>query len=49
MIAALDYFLDHLKHWNYSFAYSIKLVDEYASEQIIDQLDRLIEGEMHGA
>ena len=45
---ALDYFLVNLKNWNYSFAHSIKLSNEFSSEKIIQRLHRLIEGEMHG-
>ncbi|PTG17016.1 accessory Sec system protein Asp1 [Staphylococcus chromogenes] len=49
LIPALDYFLTHLKHWNYSYAYSQKLAKNYASEKIIDQLNQLIEGGEYGA
>ncbi|PTH31521.1 accessory Sec system protein Asp1 [Staphylococcus agnetis] len=49
LIGALDYFLAHLKHWNYSYAYAQKLSKNYASEKIIEQLDQLIEGEYSGA
>ena len=35
MIQALDYFLLSLKNWNYSYASSIKLVDEFSSTKII--------------
>lgn len=46
ILSALDYFLLHLKNWNYSFAYSIKLVDEYSSFNIVQKLNRLIEGDV---
>ncbi|UDI77283.1 accessory Sec system protein Asp1 [Staphylococcus taiwanensis] len=42
---ALNYFLLNLKNWNYSFAHSIKLSDEFSSEFIIQQLNSLIEGD----
>ncbi|MEJ7474891.1 accessory Sec system protein Asp1, partial [Staphylococcus saprophyticus] len=45
---ALDYFLLSLKNWNYSYASSIKLVDEFSSTKIIREVDRLIKGELHG-
>lgn len=48
IVGALDYYLSHLKHWNHSYAYAIKLVDEYASNNIINQLNGLIEGEIYG-
>lgn len=43
----LDYFLSHLKHWNYSYAYSIKLVDTFASKNIIQRLNQWFEGEIN--
>ncbi|MGV3277630.1 accessory Sec system protein Asp1 [Staphylococcus hyicus] len=49
VLASLDYFLAHLKNWNYSYAYAQKLAKTYASENIIEQLDQLIEGEYSGA
>ncbi|MBU5914428.1 accessory Sec system glycosyltransferase Asp1, partial [Vibrio cholerae O1] len=42
---ALNYYLFYLKNWNYAYAYSLKLIDAYASKNIINQLDELIEGE----
>lgn len=48
MIQALDYFLLSLKNWNYSYASSIKLVDEFSSTKIIREVDRLIKGELYG-
>ncbi|MCH4475845.1 accessory Sec system protein Asp1 [Staphylococcus haemolyticus] len=45
---ALNYFIDNLKNWNYSFAHSIKLSDEFSSEKIIQRLNSVIEGEIHG-
>lgn len=42
---ALNYYLSYLKNWNYAYAYSLKLIDAYASNNIIRQLDELIEGE----
>lgn len=45
---ALNYFLNHLIHWNYSFSYAIKLVDTYSAFNIINQLDAFIEGETNG-
>lgn len=45
----LNYFLNHLIHWNHSFSYSIKLVDTYSAFNIISQLDAFIEGELNGA
>ncbi|HAR5478487.1 TPA: hypothetical protein I1T22_002000 [Staphylococcus aureus] len=42
---ALNYYLFYLKNWNYVYAYSLKLIDAYASKNIINQLDELIEGE----
>ena len=45
---ALDYFLLSLKNWNYSYASSIKLVDEFSSTKIIREVDRLIKGELYG-
>ena len=47
MIQALDYLLS-LKNWNYSYASSIKLVDEFSSTKIIREVDRLIKGELYG-
>ncbi|RIM83603.1 accessory Sec system protein Asp1 [Staphylococcus xylosus] len=43
---SLQYFLNHLKNWNYSFAYSIKLVESFGSKEIVGRLNRWIEGEM---
>nr|WP_263314632.1 accessory Sec system protein Asp1 [Mammaliicoccus sp. Marseille-Q6498] len=48
LIEALDYFLCNLKNWNTSYAYSLKLVEEYSSENILNQLNNLIEGEIYG-
>ena len=45
---ALNYFINNLKNWNYSFAHSIKLSDEFSSEKIIQRLNSVIEGEIHG-
>ncbi|GGG98560.1 accessory Sec system protein Asp1 [Staphylococcus pragensis] len=45
---ALDYFLLNLKNWNYSFAHSIKLSENFSSKFIIQQLDSLIEGGTYG-
>ncbi|MBN4916988.1 accessory Sec system glycosyltransferase Asp1, partial [Staphylococcus sp. EG-SA-23] len=28
---ALNYYLFYLKNWNYAYAYSLKLIDAYAS------------------
>ncbi|ARJ50756.1 accessory Sec system protein Asp1 [Staphylococcus lutrae] len=39
MCQGIDYFLNRLKNWNQSFAYSMKLAKHYASDQIIKQLD----------
>ena len=49
VVAALDYYISHLKNWNYSFAYSIKLVETYASMNIIQRLSRWFEGERNEA
>ncbi|MEL0537466.1 accessory Sec system protein Asp1 [Staphylococcus debuckii] len=46
---ALDTFLIGLKNWNFAFAYSVQLVEAYSSEKLVEQLNRLIEGETHGA
>ncbi|COE62229.1 accessory Sec system protein Asp1 [Staphylococcus warneri] len=48
MIQALDYFLLSLKNWNYSYASSLKLVDEFSSTKIIREVNRLIKGELYG-
>ncbi|UEX90231.1 accessory Sec system protein Asp1 [Staphylococcus ratti] len=48
LIAALDYYLEHLKHWNRSYAYSQRLAKNYTSKKIIEQLDQLIEGDRDG-
>lgn len=42
---ALNYFLVHLKNWNYAYASSLKLIDKYTYSNIIKQLDQLIVGE----
>ncbi|WP_437750689.1 accessory Sec system protein Asp1 [Staphylococcus shinii] len=49
MPVALNYFLNHLINWNYSFSYSIQMVDTYSALNIISQLDAFIEGEMNDA
>ncbi|MDN8921192.1 accessory Sec system glycosyltransferase Asp1, partial [Staphylococcus aureus] len=36
---ALNYYLFYLKNLNYAYAYSLKLIDSYASKNIINQLD----------
>lgn len=46
IIPAIKYFLDHLKNWNYSYAYSIKLVEAFASKNIVKQLDCFIKGDL---
>ncbi|PHK50137.1 accessory Sec system protein Asp1 [Staphylococcus edaphicus] len=46
VLPALDYFLGHLKNWNYAYAYSIKLVEAFASEKIIERLNHFIEGDL---
>ena len=48
LIMALDFYLLNLKNWNYSFAHSIKLSEEFSSSKIITQLNHLIEGENNG-
>lgn len=48
LYVGVDYFLNHLKNWNRSFAYSMKLAKHYASEQILKQLDAWLAGETHG-
>ncbi len=45
IVSALDYFLIYLKNWNYSYAYSMRLVDEFSSINIIHQINRLFEGD----
>lgn len=45
---ALDTFLIGLKNWNFAFAYSVQLVEAYSSKKLVEQLNRLIEGETHG-
>lgn len=45
IVSALDYFLVHLKKWNYSYAYSMRLVDEFSSINIIHQINQLFEGD----
>ena len=47
MPVALNYFLNHLINWNYSFSYSIQMVDTFSALNIISQLDAFIEGEMN--
>ncbi|SUM30607.1 Accessory secretory protein Asp1 [Staphylococcus gallinarum] len=49
LVEALQYFLNHLKNWNYSFAYAIKLVETFASKEIVGRLNRWIEGEVSEA
>lgn len=46
VLPSLDYFLGHLKNWNYSYAYSIKLVETFASKKIINRLNHFIEGDV---
>lgn len=46
ILPALDYFLGHLKNWNYAYAYSIKLVETFASKNIIERLNHFIEGDL---
>ena len=48
LIMAIDFYLLNLKNWNYSFAHSIKLSEEFSSSKIITQLNHLIEGENNG-
>lgn len=45
IVPALDYYLLHLKNWNYSFAYSMRLVKEFSSINLIHQINRLFEGD----
>ncbi|MCG7339003.1 accessory Sec system protein Asp1 [Staphylococcus sp. ACRSN] len=47
LIESIQFFLNHLKNWNYSFAYSIKLVETFASKEIVGRLNRWIEGEVN--
>ena len=47
ILSSLDFFIDSLKHWNYSYAYSIKLIDLYSSSEIIKQLNYLIKGDYY--
>ncbi|HEC2181240.1 TPA: accessory Sec system protein Asp1 [Staphylococcus delphini] len=44
--SAVDFYLLHLKNWNRSYAYSMKLAKMYASEEILKQLDDWLEGEI---
>ncbi|PCF54396.1 accessory Sec system protein Asp1 [Staphylococcus delphini] len=46
---ALDYFLTHLKNWNFAYATSLKLIDKYTYRNIVKQLDELIVGDHHAA
>ncbi|UXR78484.1 accessory Sec system protein Asp1 [Staphylococcus sp. IVB6227] len=48
LVTALDVYLKHLKNWNQSYAYAMKLAKQYTSDKIIAQLDVLIEGETDG-
>lgn len=44
-VESLDYFLTHLKNWNYSYAYSMRLSDDFSSINIIHQIDQLFKGD----
>ncbi|WP_086429413.1 accessory Sec system protein Asp1 [Staphylococcus cornubiensis] len=45
---AIDFYLMHLKNWNRSYAYAMKLSKMYTSDEILKQLDDWLEGETHG-
>lgn len=45
IVESLDYFLVHLKNWNYSYAYSMRLSDDFSSINIIHQIDQLFKGD----
>ncbi|MBI5975601.1 accessory Sec system protein Asp1 [Staphylococcus canis] len=45
---ALDYFFHHLKNWNQSYAFSMKLAKHYRSDRILKQLDEWLEGVSYG-
>ncbi|RXK17614.1 accessory Sec system protein Asp1 [Macrococcus sp. DPC7161] len=47
LILALNFYLAVLKNWNKSLAYTMKLTQKYASINIIEQLERFIEGEAY--
>lgn len=45
---AMNFYLTHLKNWNRSYAYAMKLAKMYGSDEILKQLDDWLEGETHG-
>lgn len=45
-VESLDYFLAHLKNWNYSYAYSMRLTDDFSSINIIHQINQLFKGDV---
>lgn len=44
---AFDYYLGLLKAWNHSYTHSLQLADKYSSKNIIDTIDRFIEGDAY--
>ncbi|HEC2157898.1 accessory Sec system protein Asp1 [Staphylococcus delphini] len=46
--SAINFYLKHLKNWNHSYSYAMKLSKQYTSNEILKQLDDWLEGEIHG-
>lgn len=48
LLSAVQYYLLSLKHWNNALSYSYKLIDQYSSINIIETIDRFLEGGSYG-
>ncbi|MGV2929023.1 accessory Sec system protein Asp1 [Macrococcus capreoli] len=44
---AFDYYLGQLKPWNHAYTHSLQLVEKYSSKNIIESIDRFIEGDAY--
>ncbi len=45
-VESLDYFFGTFKNWNYSYAYSMRLTDDFSSINIIHQINQLFKGDV---
>lgn len=44
---ALNHYLLELKRWNFAYAYSVQLVETYASKNLVHQLNQFLEGDLN--